>query len=272
MNTVSRRMVYWQIAKSWFFSMIILGVSFTITLLVWIVAVRLAGPVALTLVAMSTLVGLIAFMCSEWLIVRMTNAKRVEQNEYPNLWNIYDEICRACHFRRKPRLYIVDDSVPNAFAFGPGFFGLSGVAVTTRLLTIMSGEQVKGVLGHELGHIAAKDVGLMTIIALVSGAGGQLSAYLIRLRSLQTVLPGILLWICARLLLPIGQKAISRQREKAADAYSAWRCGTPRPLLGALRVLAKGESRITGQKNFLEKLMISHPDTKDRIEALEKYQ
>jgi heat shock protein HtpX len=185
-----------------------------------------------------------------------------------------------------PKLYVIPQQQPNAFATGRNPKH-SAVAATQGLLDMMSDEELKGVLGHELTHVRNRDILITTIAASIGGAityvaymlmwfGGDDNSPLSLVASLALVL---LAPIAAALI----QMAVSRQREFAADAGGAELCGNPESLANALLRLESGVEAAPMQVNqateplYIVKpfkaggiagLFSTHPPTEERVRRL----
>jgi heat shock protein HtpX len=207
-----------------------------------------------------------------------------------------------------PKVYVIDEPDPNAFATGRSPEHAS-IAVTTGLMMVMSRDELQGVVAHEMSHIRNYDIRTMTIVAALLGAVLLLSDWASRLRlrggksrddDRGGGLPGPLMlivfvvWLLAIVLAPIiGQilaTAVSRYREYLADASGAELTRNPMGLAGALRKLhaataptariARGtahlcitdplERRVNDRQGFLADLLATHPPIEDRIARLEQ--
>ena len=113
-----------------------------------------------------------------WLIMRsrgddillgMANARQIEKKDHPQLFNVVEEMTIAAGLPAMPRVFIVDDPAPNAFAVGRDPQKAS-VAVTIGLLRLLDRDELQGVIAHEIGHIKNRDVALMTTVGIMLGA------------------------------------------------------------------------------------------------------
>nr|WP_274638019.1 M48 family metallopeptidase [Microbacterium bovistercoris] len=226
----------------------------------------------------------------------LSGAFEVDKQSAPRYHRLVENLCIATG-TPMPRLYVVEDAAPNAFATGRDP-DKAAITVTTGLFEIMTDRELEGVLGHELGHIRNYDIrvsmlvfGLVVAVGLVadimlrmtffgggrrSGSGGQ--AQLIFL------IFGIVAAIVAPLLAGIVQAAISRQREYLADATSAMTTRDPEALASALgklatqgRPLQKANTSMAHlwiadplRPNALARLFSTHPPLADRIERLHR--
>ena len=185
-----------------------------------------------------------AFLLSESLVVLMFGARRATRDEFPQFVAAVEDLCQG-RLKKLPRLYVLEMEVPNAMAFGIGFFGQYAIGITKPIYTMLTPRELRGVIAHELGHIRCKDVGLMTAFGLV----GNGSVYL--LEALSTKFGAILSFItipislALKLVTSISQAAISQEREYAADALATTYLSSPAPLIDALTKIASWQQTRT---------------------------
>ena len=229
-------------------------------------------------------------------ILALNHAKPVIHNEYPYLDNTVEGLSIAAGLP-KPKLYVIPDRAPNAFATGrdPEH---SSVAVTQGLLDIMNRQELEGVLAHELSHIKNYDIRYMTLVMVMVGLIGILSNLIVR--SLfygrhgrdrdnrgggALLVVGIVFAIIAPIIAQMVKLAISRKREYLADASGALLTRYPQGLADALKKIEASHIPMTaanedtaplyianpfkGSSDFFSDLFRTHPPTKDRISALE---
>lgn len=191
-----------------------------------------------------------------------------------------------------PRVYIIDNPQPNAFATGrsPSH---AAVAVNTGLINLMNEDELAGVIAHELTHIKNRDTLTMTITATLAGAIGMLTNMMMftggRTQDGQrNPLIGLAMMILAPMVASVIQMTISRTREYAADRGGAEICGNPLALASALAKLeggARGTLNMTAENNpstahmfiinplngrGMDNLFSTHPNTTNRIAALKE--
>src|SRR5258708_10680425 len=175
--------------------------------------------------------NLFAYWNSDKMVLRMSNAREVGPQAAPELHGIIQELTHGAGLPM-PRVYIIDEDQPNAFATGRSP-EQAAVAVTTGLLSHLSREQVAGVLSHELGHVKNRDTLTMTITATISGAIGMLATFggLFGGRGENGRSASPIVAIAAMILAPLaasmGQMAISRSREFEADRAGPEISGRP---------------------------------------------
>ncbi len=221
----------------------------------------------------------------------MYRAKEISRDTLPWLHNMVEEMAERLSIP-KPRIYLIPHPSPNAFATGRNP-QVSAIAVTQGILNLLSPEELKGVLGHELSHIKHRDTLVQTIAASIAGAISMLAYWLrwsaILGREDENRLPPFLLLIVS-LLAPIAaliiQMSISRTREYLADEGGARVSGDPLYLARALRKLETYREKLPLQANpstaplfivhpfssrdLLSNLFSTHPPIEERIRRLER--
>jgi heat shock protein HtpX len=232
------------------------------------------------------------FWFSDRLALKMSRARPLEAGEKPDLVADVEDLSQRARLPM-PRLYLIPNEQPNAFATGRSPRH-SAVAVTEGLLTLMPRDQVRGVLAHELAHIKNRDV-LVTTIAAMIGAAISAVAHFLQFQWLfggddEESPLGIVGTIAAIVIAPIAamllQFAVSRQREFLADATAAELLGAGRPLADALGTLQRGVEVLPMQVNpstaslyivnplsgrGMAALFSTHPPIPARIERLQAF-
>jgi heat shock protein HtpX len=188
------------------------------------------------------------------IMLRIAGAREIEKRDHPVLFNVVEEMVIAAQLGARPRIFIVDDPSPNAFAAGRDPSKAS-VAVTTGLLEILDRDELQGVVAHEIGHIANRDVALMTTMGIMLGAivllaelglrglwlggGARRSRSSSRDGGAEGVLAvvAIALMILAPVFAQLIYFALSRRREYLADASGALFTRYPDGLASALEKL-----------------------------------
>ena len=230
-----------------------------------------------------------SYWFSDKIVLRMYNAQEVTEAELPDLYRLVRQLTQQAGLPM-PRLYIIPDDSPNAFATGrnPSH---AAVAVTEGILKLLSWEELSGVIAHELGHVKNRDILIQTIAATIGAAITYLAhfGFLFGGRSDDregggSIVGMILMMILAPLAAAIIQMAISRSREYIADETGAHICGHPMWLAGALDKLRRGVDAVPMQAEqatahmFIVKpfaaggianLFSTHPPIEERIERLE---
>jgi heat shock protein HtpX len=234
-----------------------------------------------------------SYYFSEKMALMMYRAQPVTPAENPQIYNrIYpmvQELCRRMNIPI-PRLWVIPDQSPNAFATGrnPSH---SSVAFTAGLLELMNDREVEGVLAHELGHVKNRDILTSSIAATVAAAitfVARMAMFMGPRSSDDEDSPSPVGMLFMAILAPIAamliQMAISRTREFAADATAAEYCGTPDGLISGLQKLESWSHRIpmdaspaTAHMFIIKpfsgsafmKLFSTHPPTEQRVAALQ---
>ena len=236
------------------------------------------------------IMNFVVYYNSDRLILAMYRAKKLEEDELPWLHEIIRELAERMRIPT-PKLYIVPQPSPNAFATGrsPGH---ASVAVTAGLVKLLNREEIEGVLGHELAHVKHRDTLIQTVAASIAGAISML-AFWMRWGAIfggdddngASPLLLILLSVLAPLAALLIQMSISRNREYMADAGGAKVCGNPIYLANALKKLESYKESYPLEanpatsplfivhpfsgKSFLSSLFSTHPPTEERIKRLE---
>ncbi len=230
-----------------------------------------------------------AYWNSDKMALAMNRAREVSEAEAPELHSLVAELAQRAGIP-KPRVYVVDNATPNAFATGRNPEH-AAVAVTTGILQILNREELAGVLAHELGHIKNRDILISSIAAVMAGAISQLATMAMFFgggRSEDGEGSNPLVAIIAMLVAPFAasliQLAISRSREYIADASGAEICGHPLALANALAKLSQGNERRPMEVNpasaqmyivnplkggSLAGLFTTHPPVEERIRRLQ---
>jgi heat shock protein HtpX len=230
-----------------------------------------------------------SYWFSDKIVLSMYNAQEVTEAELPDLYRLVRQLTQQAGLPM-PKLYIIPDDSPNAFATGrnPSH---AAVAVTEGILRLLSWEELAGVIGHELGHVKNRDILIQTVAATIGAAITYLAqfGFLFGGRSDDregggSIVGMILMMILAPLAAAVIQMAISRSREYIADETGAHICGHPMWLAGALDKLRRGVEAVPMQAEqatahmFIVKpfagggianLFSTHPPIEERIERLE---
>ncbi|MBN1603293.1 MAG: zinc metalloprotease HtpX [Chitinispirillaceae bacterium] len=236
-----------------------------------------------------------SYWFSDKIVLSMYRAQQVGPTEAPQLYRVVQRICEKNNLPM-PKVYIIDNQSPNAFATGRSPTHAS-VAATTGILRILSEDELEGVMAHELAHVQNRDTLTSTIAATIAGAITwiaqmvQWSAMWGGMRHNDDdnnplgMAGALLMAILAPLAAMLIQMAISRSREFAADETGARFCGRPLSLANALAKLERGASAIPLQngnpstahlfivnpfKGGIANLFSTHPPMTERIEKLQQ--
>jgi heat shock protein HtpX len=216
-----------------------------------VVGYALGGQSGLVLALFVALaMNLFAYWNSDRMVLRMANAHEVGPDQAPELYSIVQQLTQRAGLPM-PRIYVIDEDQPNAFATGRNPQH-AAVAATTGLLRHLSREEITGVIAHELGHVKNRDTLTMTVAATLSGAIGMLASFGGLMGggrdSEGRPMVGPVAAIAAMFLAPLAaslvQMAISRSREFEADRMGAEISGQPLWLASALARLDAGTHQI----------------------------
>ena len=229
-----------------------------------------------------------AYWNSDKMVLRMYNAHEVDARSAPELYGLVEQLAARAQLPM-PRVYVIDNPQPNAFATGrdPQH---AAVAATTGLLRTLSHQELAGVLAHELAHIRNRDTLIMTVTATIAGALSMLAHFGLFFGGSRDNQGGFIGNILIVILAPIAamlvQFAISRTREYAADRAGAEICGHPMWLGSALQKLESSARRIdnpAAENNpatahlfivnplngrSFDNMFSTHPSTENRVRAL----
>jgi heat shock protein HtpX len=243
-----------------------------------------AGGAALFL-GFALLINFFSYFFSDKMALAMSRAKPIEESENPRLYQIMRELTTRAGLPM-PRLYMIPQDQPNAFATGRNPKH-SAVAVTRGITKLLSEDELRGVLSHELTHVRNRDI-LIQSVASAIGAAITYIAYMLLWFGNDDESPlGLVASLAMVILAPIAasiiQLAISRQREYAADAGGAEICGNPESLASALLRLEQGAGEIPMKVNQaaeplyivapfkgkgIQGLFSTHPPIEERVKRL----
>lgn len=226
-------------------------------------------------IAFSLLTNIGAYWFSDKMVLSMANARQIaSKDEYPDLWNTLENLCITAGLPM-PKLYIINDPAPNAFATGRNEHH-AVVAVTTGLLPLLSKSELEGVLAHELGHIGNKDMLLQTVVVVFAGMITIIANIALHISSLGgdekknpiLVIVGLVALFLAPLAATIIRLAISRQREFLADATGALITRYPEGLASALEKINNFHQPMKVQNQAIAHLFISNPSGVNDVSEL----
>ena len=245
--------------------------------IIGVIFMRFGGARVFMAILEATIVASVAISLFSELIVTTVFAGVIpDPKKYPVFIDAAEELARELKMRT-PRLYILRMGVPNAAAFGLGFFGQYAVGITPELYELLTPERLKGVIAHEFAHIRSRDLMLMMVVSIVTGFARKLASLLLNGKTLLGGSPfaqvfGYIVRAFAE-LVKILQSILSQEREFQADALGAKYLGTVDPLAEALIQLADSRPKVEDgneeKATILDGLVISHPKMEDRLEALD---
>jgi len=232
----------------------------------------------------------VSYWWSDKIVLRMYHAQEVTDAEAPELYGIVRQFAQRANIPM-PRVYIIPEETPNAFATGRNPQH-AAVAATAGLMRMLDRRELTGVIGHELSHVVNRDTLIMTVAAALGGALGYLAQFAFFFgggRSSNERAPNPLIMIfgmvVAMFVAPLIRSAISRSREYIADESGARLTDDPLALASALRKIDGWSKRIPIQSGNPEtahmfiinpfsgggiaNLFSTHPSTEDRVARLE---
>ncbi|MEN9314747.1 MAG: zinc metalloprotease HtpX [Pseudomonadota bacterium] len=231
-----------------------------------------------------------AYWFSDKMVLRMYNAQEVDETSAPQFYRMVRELAARAELPM-PKVYLIDEEAPNAFATGRNPQH-AAVAATTGILRVLSERELRGVMAHELAHVKHRDILISTISATMAGAISALANFALLFGGRDdegrpvNPIAGILVAILAPIAGALIQMAISRAREFEADRGGAEISGDPRALASALDKIhryAQGIPLETAERHpetaqmmimnplsggGLRGLFSTHPDTQERIRRL----
>ncbi|MEO8908492.1 MAG: M48 family metalloprotease [Microbacteriaceae bacterium] len=268
----------------------------------WLASFIYQSPtIVIVTIVIATAYAVFQYFAAGSQALMMSGAVEIQKTDNPRLWNTVENLSIATG-TPMPRVYIVNDPAPNAFATGRDPQHAS-VAATTGLLDLMDNAELEGVMAHELGHVRNYDIRVSMIVFGLTVAVGFIADMFLRMAFFGgmggrgnnnsggggggnpiVLIFGLAAMIIAPLVASLVQMAISRQREYLADATSAMTTRNPQGLESALQKLSDYGRPMQRQNSSMSHLWISnplkpslmgrlfstHPPIPDRIERLEK--
>lgn len=277
--------------KTWLLMSIFLGIVIGLG---WILSYQFNAPIILYASIIGSIVmNVWAYWFSDKTVLKMTNAKQIKLNEAPELHHIVENLAITAGLP-KPKIFIVEDSAPNAFATGRDK-NHAIVAVTTGLLKILDKNELEGVLAHELSHIGNNDMLVSTVAVVLVGMVTMASDMLLRgsmfghsnkKGNAFILVTGLALALLMPLIGSLLRMAISRKRELLADATGAMLTRYPEGLASALEKIHAHERKMKSanhatahlfivnpfglkrMKTYVNRLFMTHPSLELRIKLL----
>lgn len=281
-----------NVRKTWF---LMTGFLVLIIAIGWLIS-QIYGNVAILYgaVAFSLIMNITAYWFSDKVALAATGAKPADENQYRELHRILENLAITAGLP-KPRLYVMNDPAPNAFATGRNAKH-AVVAVTTGLLDRLDRSELEGVIAHELSHIGNRDILVMTVAVVLAGVVAMIADIFLRIsffgggnrdnKNPVLLIAGIAAIIIAPIAAQLIKLAVSRRREFLADASGALLTRYPDGLASALRKIASYDAPMRRANHatahlfisnpfgghekgrFIAKLFSTHPPVEDRIAAL----
>lgn len=283
-----------NVAKTW----ILMTVFFAVVVAIgWGVSYYFDNPGILVFAVIFSIVSnIFAYWNSDKVVIAMSGAKPATEAEYADLNNVVENLAITAGLP-KPKVYIIQDPAPNAFATGRNKEH-AAVAVTTGLLGMMNRAELEGVLAHELSHIGNRDMLVSTVAVVLVGFVTLVSDFFLRSTLFSggdgdrnnknpiLMLVAVAFIILSPIVATLIQLAISRKREFLADASGALLTRYPEGLASALQKIGGYQSPMRRANNAtahlfisnpfgpkaamsgLAKLFMTHPPIEDRVKAL----
>jgi len=283
--------------KTWLLMVVFLAVVIAIG---WSFSVAYGAPEVLYIaVVFALLMNVWSYWFSDKLVLKMTGAKPATREEFFDLYTVTENLAITAGLPM-PKLYVIDDKVPNAFATGRNPEH-AVVAVSTGLLALLERSELEGVVAHELSHVGNRDILLSTVVVVLVGFIAIMSDIFLRFSlfgggrgsdregggqvQLIATVVGLVLAILAPIAATLIHLAISRKREFLADASGTLLTRYPEGLARALEKINAHEGRMKKPSHstahlFLNdpygdpkklswsKLFMTHPPMEERIKAL----
>ena len=266
-----------------------------ITLIVYYICMAFdLGSVSIIIaLAVSIISAIASYYNCDKIVLSMNNARPATEEEFKKLNNILDALMISSGLEYRPKLYVVDDAQPNAFATGRNPEH-SVICVTTALLERLDYYEIEGVLAHELSHISNYDIRLSAVITVMVGLVVMLSdmftrSFIYRERDNDResngnaiiMVVGLICLILSPIFAKLLQLAVSRRREYLADATAVQFTRNPEGLISALEKISADPNELSTASNATAHMYISepfrkktsswfstHPPVEDIIEAL----
>lgn len=246
-------------------------------------------------VVFSIVLNITSYWYSDKIVIAISKARPVTREQLPDLWNITENLAITAGLPM-PKLYIIDDESPNAFATGRNKDN-SAIALTTGLLKRLEKIEIEGVIAHEMAHIGNKDILVSTIVVILVGFIALVSDFFVRSLffgrrdnserggNAIIIIIGLVLMILSPIIAMMIQLAISRKREFLADSTGALLTRYPEGLARALEKISLSNIPVksatnanahmyiaspfgSSAKKGLHKLFMTHPPAEERIAIL----
>ena len=263
-----------------------------ITALFMVIGSLLGGRTGMMLALVVALgMNFFSYWFSDTLVLKMYNAKQVDESSAPQFYATIRDLAQRAQLPM-PKVYLIEEDAPNAFATGRNPEH-AAVAATTGILRVLSERELRGVMAHELAHVRHRDILISTVSATMAGAISMLANFAMFFggrnsegRSTNPIV-GLLVMLLAPLAASLIQMAISRAREFEADRGGAEISGDPRALASALQKIhqyANGGIPLPAAERHpetaqmmivnplsaggLRGLFSTHPSTEERVQRL----
>ena len=254
-----------NIAKTWvlmaLFFGIVMGVGFAVSYYFN------SSAILYVAVFFAVAMNVTSYWFSGSIVTAMAGAHEASEAEFPELHNVDENLANTAGLP-KPKIFIINDPAPNAFATGRDA-NHAVVAVTTGLLSMMNKTELEGVLAHELSHIGNRDMLLSTVAVVLVGFVTLISDFFLRSsfgrgsdndnKNPILMIVAVAFIVLAPVVATLMQLAISRKREFLADASGALLTRYPEGLASALRKIGSSQAPMRHANNAIAHLYISNP-------------
>ncbi|MEX0924733.1 MAG: M48 family metallopeptidase [Candidatus Paceibacterota bacterium] len=285
----------WGLMLGFFLFVIAIGWTFS-----WIYN---SSIILIIAVGIALIMNWVSYWYSDKIVLKISGAEKVSATSHPDLFDITENLCITAGLPM-PKLYVIPDEAPNAFATGRNPEH-AAVAVTQGLLRRLERAELEGVIAHELAHVGNRDILVMTVVVTLVGVVTLLSDFFLRSMifggvggdnrdgrlQLIMILVGVGLAILSPIVAMVIKFAVSRRREFLADATGSLLTRYPEGLASALEKISSyqgemkranhatahlyisnpfkgGNKSKNGGPSFLTKLFMTHPPVEERIKAL----
>lgn len=256
-----------NIRRTWIlitlFLLFIIGVG-------WVFSYQFNSPLILIIAVLFSIgMSFISYWYSDKIVLKMTKAREIQKKDNPELYRIVENLCITAGLPL-PKIYIIEETSPNAFATGRNPEH-AVIAVTRGLLDKLNRSELEGVIAHELSHIGNRDILLQTVVVVLVGMVILASDWFIRLSifgrgsrdrgQLGAIMAivGIILAILSPIIATLIQLAISRKREFLADASGALLTRYPEGLASALEKISQDATPMQRANKAMAHMYIANP-------------
>lgn len=287
--------MYSQITSNKRKSILLIGIFLVLVIgLGWLIDEYYGGGGAITLIALaySLVTALVSYYAGDKMALMSSGAREIRKEDSPELWRLVENLCIADGIPM-PKVHIIDDPAPNAFATGRDP-SRSSIAFTTGLLERLDRTELEGVVAHELSHIKNYDIRVMTVVVVLVGVVAVMADLFMRISWHSRggdrkrdggvlLILGIVAIVLAPLIANLVKLAVSRRREYLADASGALLTRFPEGLARALEKISSYEAPMRrassstahlfianpfGRAGWASQLASTHPPIEKRIAAL----
>jgi heat shock protein HtpX len=255
-----------NVRKTWFLISVFLAIIISLG---WFASYYFGDPIILIIaIIVSISMSITSYWWSDKIALSATGAKLANENTYLELHRIVENLAITAGLP-KPRIYIIDDPAPNAFATGRDAEH-SAIAFTTGILALLNKTELEGVAAHELSHIGNRDILLSTVVVVLAGTIVLIGDFFWRMSLLGKsgddkrtnsviMIVGLVLIMLSPVVAELIKLAISRKREFLADASGALLTRYPEGLALALEKISKYDGKMKTASDATAHLFISNP-------------